>query len=199
MFFNVCVPVAIGASCCCRSLFQDVFQILDPVFLTSSASTATLQVVSHLPHRYTPIHSSIMAILSNDRVTASIEVLASVGALFVFLKLFSFVRLIFSLFILPGKSVRAVICPQLVHHVDPQHSSQTTDPKAAGLSSQEHQTVLAKNTLYNSPHASSMSSSSLALPPSSMRLPLISPRNMALRQRHSLWTTPRTLTPILHV
>jgi len=48
-----------------------------------------------------------MAILSNDRVTASIEVLASVGALFVFLKLFSFIRLIFSLFILSGKSV----CP----------------------------------------------------------------------------------------
>jgi len=86
------------------SLFQDVFQILDPVFLTSGASN---KILVTLLAKKTHLHSQVMAILSNDRVTASIEVLASVGALFVFLKLFSFIRLIFSLFILPGKSVRA--------------------------------------------------------------------------------------------
>lgn len=121
-------------------------------------------------------------------------VFAAIGLLFITLKIFSFWRLIASLFILPGTSVRHSMCFS-GNKILTVTSSPSSVVKVAGLLSPVLPMVSARNMPCNLQQRVSTSSWSLAHSRSSRLWPLKSSQSTALfKPRLLLWTSPKTRT-----
>ena len=122
------------------------------------------------------------------------QVFAFIGLLWVSLKIFSFWRLIASLFVLPGVSV---CLPLRLSAIDPLTSSsfRPSARRVAGPSSPEPPMASAKSMLSSSQRQASMSSSSRARSRSSRASPPRSRQPTRSMLRSWPWTSQPTTTP----
>lgn len=149
----------------------------------------------HVPDQ-TAYQHSLLFQLSQPKNALIIAPFAAIGALFVSLKLLSFVRLVFSLFVLPGKSVCLYPTTAAAVYTDVLFSSALSVPKAAGPLSPAPQTASASSSLRSLPAPSSISYLCHARNPSWTRLPSRSKARTMLRRRplQSTLRMPQTQT-----
>jgi hypothetical protein len=134
---------------------------------------------------------------SNSFVQAAIYGFLVVGIAAFAAPIVSTIRVLLSLFVLPGKSVCDSINQISQSLTDLSTSSAPLVPAAPGLLSQVLLMALARSSRSPSQPRATISSSFPAPNPSSTRSPPTFPRNMALRSppRRSPWTLRRTRTP----
>lgn len=125
--------------------------------------------------------------------------LALLGLYLVAAKLVSFVRVILSLFVLPGTSVSHFSCADFGNLLtDPTYSFESSAPKEAGPSSPAPRTASARNSPSSSRRKASTSSSSPGPTRNCRPSPRRSRPNMPAprcRPDSSPWTSPPTTTP----